>query len=131
MAAPVYIEKAVAQALIASPVVKAVCGGKVFPLKIPQGTKLPCVVYQRGHTGPDSTIQGYASEGVTLVINSFALTYEEAKRLALAVRECMAAAPINAIFRGERDIYNNDADVFGVTAEYACQQTGGYCYESM
>lgn len=54
--------------------------------------------------------------------------YPEAKALALAVRECMAGNPINAILRNERDLYANDADVFGVSAEYACHQHGGYCY---
>lgn len=129
MAEPVYIESAVAAALKASAQVAAICAGKVYPLKIPQGKKLPCVVYQRSYTAPDNTFQGYTSEEVVLMLNSFALTYAEAKALALAVRSCMANQPINARLRGEQDLYNNDADVYCVSAEYVCQQSGGYCYE--
>ena len=126
MAAPVYIEKAIAAALKAAPEVSALCSGRVFPLKIPQGTRLPAVVYQRTHSSPDYTLAGYCSEGVVLMVNSFALTYEAAKELALAVRAAMAAEPVSAIFRTEADLYQDTAEVFCVSAEYLCQQTGGY-----
>ena len=128
MAAPLYIEKAIAAALKASPEVSAVCAGRVYPLKIPQGTMLPAVVYQRTYSSPDHTLQGYTSEGVVLMLNSFALTYGAAKDLALAVRSTLAAAPINAILRNETDLYEENADVFCISAEYLCQQTGGYCH---
>lgn len=128
MAAPELIEKAVATALKSSPDVKAFCSGRVFPLKIPQGTKLPAVVYQRMHSSPDYTLAGYASEGVTLMVNCFSMSYEQAKDLALAVRSAMASAPLNAVFNGDKDLTNENGDVFSVSAEYTCQQTGGYCH---
>ena len=130
MIAPLYIEKAIAVALKASPEVSATCAGRVYPLKIPQGTKLPAVVYQRTYSSPDYTLQGYSSEGVVLMLNSFALTYEAAKELALAVRSVLAGAPINAILRNEIDLHEENADVFCISAEYLCQQTGGYCHGS-
>lgn len=130
MIAPLYIEKAIAVALKASPEVSAACAGRVYPLKIPQGTKLPAVVYQRTYSSPDYTLQGYSSEGVVLMLNSFALTYEAAKELALAVRSVLAGAPINAILRNEIDLHEENADVFCISAEYLCQQTGGYCHGS-
>ena len=128
MAAPELIEKAVATALKSSPDVKANCGGRVFPLKIPQGTKLPAVVYQRTYSSPDYTLSGYTSEGVTIMVNCFAMKYEQAKELALAVRSALAVAPLNAIFDGDQDLLNETGDVFCVSAEYLCQQTGGYCH---
>lgn len=128
MAAPELIEKAVAKALKSSPDVKAFCAGRVFPLKIPQGTKLPAIVYQRTHSSPDHTLAGYGSEGVTLMVNCFAMTYDQAKDMALAVRSAMAAAPLNAVFNGDEDLLNENGDVFSVSAEYLCQQTGGYCH---
>lgn len=128
MAAPLYIEKAVAAALKASPEVAAACAGRVYPLKIPQGTVLPAVVYQRTYSSPDYTLQGYTSEGVVLMLNSFALSYEAVKVLALAVRSALAAGPINAILRNETDLYEENAEVFCISAEYLCQQTGGYCH---
>ena len=128
MAAPVYIEKAIVAALKAAPKVANLCAGRVYPLKIPQGTKLPAVVYQRTYSDPDYTLQGYTSEGVVLMINSFALTYDTAKQLALDVRAVLADAPFNAILRNEADLHEENADVFCTSAEYVCQQTGGYCH---
>lgn len=128
MAAPVYIEKIVAAALKASPAVQAACSGRVYPLHIPQGTILPAVVYQRVYTSPDHTLSGYTSEGVLLMVNSFAATYAAAKDLALAVRAAMAATPLNAILRNEMDLFDENAGVAFVTAEYLCQQSGGFCH---
>ena len=128
MATPELIEKAVATALKSSPEVKALCAGRVFPLKIPQGTKLPAIVYQRVHSSPDHTLAGYTSESVTLMVNCFAMKYEQAKELALAARSALAAAPLNAVFYGDQDLLNENGDVFCVSAEYTCQQTGGYCH---
>ena len=128
MAAPFYMEQAVAATLKASPAVAALCAGRVYPLKIPQGTILPAVVYQRTFTSPDYTLSGYTSEGVVLMVNSFAMTYGEAKELALAVRSAMAAAPLNAILRNETDLYEDSAEVACVNAEYLCQQPGGFCH---
>ena len=128
MAAPELIEKAVATALKSSPDVKAICAGRVFPLKIPQGTKLPAIVYQRIHGSPDYTLSGYGSEGVTLMVNCFAMKYEQAKDLALAVRNALAAAPLNAVFDGDQDLLNENGDVFCVSADFICQQHGGYCH---
>ncbi len=128
MAAPVYIEKAVVAALKGSSDVSAICEGKVYPLKIPQGVKLPAVVYQRIYTNPDYSLRGYTSEGVALLINSFAMSFDEAKQLALAVRGVLAASPLNAILQNERDLHEENADVFCVSAEYFCQQIGGFCH---
>lgn len=125
-----YIEEAVQTALSGNSSVMEACGGRVYPLQIPQGKKLPAVVYQRVSTSPDTTLQGYQSESVTVMVNSFALKFSEAKALAKAVRSAMAGAPLKADFLDEQDIINdsNGTSVFCVTAEFKCQQTGGYCY---
>ena len=128
MATPVYIEKAVMAALKASPEIVAICAGRVYPLKIPQGKVLPAVVIQRLHSRPDFTLQGYTSESVTIMVNSFAMSWPTAKELALAVRKALGTAPLNAIFDSDRDLLNENGDVFCVSAEYICQQTGGYCH---
>lgn len=127
MAAPTYIEIAVAATLKAAPEVSAICAGRIYPLRIPQGTIVPAVVYQRTQSLPDYTLQGYTSEDVTIMVNSFALVYETAKELALAVRKAMADAPINGILESENDLMNETGDVYCISAEYRCQQNGGYC----
>ena len=129
-AQPVFIERAVEAALKSSAAVRALCAGRVYPLVIPKGTKLPAVVYQRMRGKPDSTLAGYSSEGVDIMVNCFALQFDAAKELALAVRGAMAAPPLKAVFNGDRDLLNEKGDVFCTNAEYTVQQSGGYCHDS-
>ena len=120
-----YIEQAVAAALTASPEVEALVSGRVYPLKLPQGTVLPAVTYQRTDSSPDYTLQGYGSESVTLMLNSFGPTYEEAKELAMAVRGVMTAAPFKAMVRKEADLTDENIEDPCVSTEYLVQQGGG------
>jgi hypothetical protein len=43
MATPVYVEQTADAALKASTEVAALCAGRVYPLKIPQGAELPAL----------------------------------------------------------------------------------------
>jgi hypothetical protein len=128
MVIPGYVEEAVADALKASPAVSELCPGGVHPLKIPQKTKLPAIVYQRTYTSPDYTLSGYTSEAVVLMVNCFAMTWTDAKKLAMAVRSVMAAAPVHALLRDEIDLYEENAGAACISAEYLCQQSGGFCH---
>lgn len=128
MGEPEYIEKVVAKALKASPDINALCSKRVFAVKIPQGTKFPVLVYQRIYSEPENTLLGYPAERVVLIVNSFALKHDTAKKLALTVRRVMAGAPIKAILRNETDLYNDGSEAFCVSAEYLCYQHGGFCY---
>lgn len=125
---PDYVEKEIAAALKASADVQAACGGRVFPVKIPQGTLLPVAVFQRSYTDPEHTLCGYNSERVTVIVKSFAETYEDAKALAQAVRTAMAAEPLSALLTDELDLYEQNGGVYCVHAEYSCRQHGGDFY---
>lgn len=127
MAGPEWIEQAVSDALLSSAGVTALAGQRVYPLKIPQGTMLPCVVYQRTYSNPDMTLIGYSSERVTMMVNAYGKTYGEVKDLAKAIRGALAASPLNAQFQGDQDLYMDESTAFGVTMEFICQQFGGYC----
>lgn len=128
MASPAYIEKLVVAMLKGDAEVHKICAGRIYPLKIPQGTRLPAVVYQRFYSNPDYHLRGYDSEAVSLMVNSFCLTYEKTKELALAVRSVMAKAPINAILENEIDLYEDGADAFCINAQFLVQQSGGFDY---
>ena len=123
-----YVEKVVAAALKGSAEVQAACDGRIFPVKIPQGTLLPVAVYQRAYTGPEHTLCGYNSESVTVIVKSFAETYEEVKALAMAVRSAMAAEPLSALLKDELDLFESEGGVYCVHAEYDCRQQGGPFY---
>lgn len=125
--APVYVETIIDDVLKSSAAVQAACGGRVYPVKIPQGKPLPVAVYQRIASEPDTTMQGYTSERVILVVKCFAMSYAQCKALALAVREALAKPPLSAVLRDEADLFENEGGAYCIHAEYACQQLGGYC----
>ena len=128
MAIEAWAETTVVAALLESEAVTDIAGNRVYPLKIPQGTLLPSVVYQRYSSAPNMALLGYTSELVVMLVVAYAKKYGEAKSLALAVRAAMAAEPLKAVIRSDRDIYYEEADAYGVHMEFVCEQTGGYCY---
>jgi hypothetical protein len=120
MTTSVYIEQTVADALNASAKIAALCNDRVFPLKLPQGAMLPAIVYRRESGRPEYTLQGCSCESVVLALNSYALTYEEAKELALAVRGVMTMPPLRAILQKDTDLYEENVEIPCVRAEYLC-----------
>ena len=70
----------------------ALVGNKVFALVIPQGTKLPCITFQRIGGMPANTLSGHSGlEEIDLQIDVWARDYDEAKAIAKAV---LAAAKV-------------------------------------
>ena len=76
------IEQVVIGALGASAEVTALIADRLYLLDMPQGP-LPALVCQRVEISPDNTLQGFVSESVLFVLNSFGQTYEEAKEVAV------------------------------------------------
>lgn len=116
----------VRDALLGDAGVASIVEARVYPLKIPQGTVLPCVTYQRYSSAPHMTLCGYGSETVTLLIVAYAVKYGQAKALANAVRAAMAGNPVNAVLRSDRDLYHEEADAYSVHMEFIVYQSGGY-----
>lgn len=122
-------EEKVAEALRASVILGSICGGKIFPVVIPQGERLPAMIYQRVGTSPDMGLSGYGSESATIMINCFSLIYAEAKGMARAARRALAA--IGASFEDEQDLYDDKNGVYCVSSEYIVHtilDDGGICY---
>lgn len=128
MKEPVFIEQAIKAALLEDAELAALLGDKIFPVVIPQGVKLPCAVYQRSYSQPEMTLLGYQSEQVTMQVTAFSFTYAEAKAIALRIRAAMAGAEFKGVFVSDRDDYDPDSQVYITSAEYICEQTGGYCH---
>ena len=65
----------------------ALVGNKVFALVIPQGTKLPCITFQRLGGRPANTLSGASGlEEIDLQIDVWARDYDEAKAIAKVQR---------------------------------------------
>lgn len=68
----------------------AVAAGKVFPVAIPQGGELPCVVYELISQTRNETVCDIASSVLgEYLISSCSKDYFQAKTLANAVRVCL------------------------------------------
>ena len=101
--------------------VSALVGNKVFALVIPQGTKLPCVTFQRLGGMPANTLSGHSGlEEIDLQIDVWARDYDEAKAIAKAVRAAMppSGPRFSAHLIEDQDLYEDGTNYFRVNMEF-------------
>ena len=99
----------------------ALVGSKVFALVIPQGTKLPCITFQRIGGMPANTLSGHSGlEEIDLQIDVWARDYDEAKAIAKAVRSAMppSGPRFSAHLIEDQDLYEDGTNYFRVSMEY-------------
>ena len=99
----------------------ALVGNKVFALVIPQGTKLPCITFQRLGGRPANTLAGPSGlEEIDLLIDAWARDYHEAKAVAKAVRAAMPAngPRFGAHLIEDQDLYEDGTNYFRVSMEF-------------
>ena len=121
MASGVDFEIVLLRTLKDAPGLSELIGNKVFALVIPQGTKLPCITFQRLGGSPANTLVGASGlEEIDLQIDVYAKNYGEAKAVAKAVR---AAMPPNGEVFGahlieDQDLYEDGTNYFRVSMEF-------------
>lgn len=99
----------------------ALVGNKVFALVIPQGTKLPCITFQRIGGVPANTLSGHSGlEEIDLQIDVWARDYDEAKAIAKAVRSAMppSGPRFSAHLIEDQDLYEDGTNYFRVNMEF-------------
>ena len=99
----------------------ALVGNKVFALVIPQGTKLPCITFQRIGGMPANTLSGHSGlEEIDLQIDVWARDYDEAKAIAKAVRFAMppSGQRFSAHLIEDQDLYEDGTNYFRVNMEF-------------
>ena len=99
----------------------ALVGSKVFALVIPQGTKLPCITFQRIGGMPANTLSGYSGlEEIDLQIDVWARDYDEAKAVAKAMRAAMppSGPQFSAHLIEDQDLYEDGTNYFRVSMEF-------------
>lgn len=99
----------------------ALVGSKVFALVIPQGTKLPCITFQRIGGMPANTLSGHSGlEEIDLQIDVWARDYDEAKAIAKAVRSAMppSGPRFSAHLIEDQDLYEDGTNYFRVSMEF-------------
>ena len=98
----------------------ALVGNKVFALVIPQGTKLPCITFQRIGGMPANTLSGHSGlEEIDLQIDVWARDYDEAKAIAKAVRSAMppSGPRFSAHLIEDQELYEDGTNYFRVNME--------------
>ncbi len=120
MTSAVDFEVQLIQLLLANTGVANIVDRKVFPLIIPQGTKLPCVTVQRIAGMPANTLSGASGlEEIDLEIDAWGRTYSQVKDLAIAIRGAMPAqGPWGAHLIQDRDLFEEDSSYFRVMMRY-------------
>ena len=99
----------------------ALVGNKVFALVIPQGTKLPCITFQRIGGMPANTLSGHSGlEEIDLQIDVWARDYDDAKAIAKAVRSAMppSGPQFGAHLSEDQDLYEDGTNYFRVSMEF-------------
>ena len=99
----------------------ALVGNKVFALVIPQGTKLPCITFQRIGGMPANTLSGHSGlEEIDLQIDVWARDYDEAKAIAKAVRSAMppSGPQFSAHLIEDQDLYEDGTNYLRVSMEF-------------
>ena len=88
---------------------------------IPQGTKLPCITFQRIGGRPANTLSGHSGlEEIDLQIDVWARDYDEAKAIAKAVRAAMppSGPRFSAHLIEDQDLYEDGTNYFRVNMEF-------------
>lgn len=121
MSSAVDFEIVLLRTLLDDAGLSALVGSKVFALVIPQGTKLPCITFQRIGGSPANTLSGASGlEEIDLQIDVWAKNYGEAKAIAKAVRAAMP--PGGDVFGAhlieDQDLYEDGTNYFRVSMEY-------------
>ncbi len=108
--------------LTADPTVSAIVGARVYPMVMPQRATFPAVTYFRVSGGQQNTLDGYSgTENPRIQVDCWAKKYADVKALAAAIRAAMdGATTFRALCISDRDLYEDDADLFRVLLEFSC-----------
>lgn len=98
----------------------ALVGQKIFALYVPQGTKLPCVVFYRIAGRPANTLSGFSGlEQIHLQIDALATRYAEAKAIAKAIRAALPQqGPWGAHLDIDNDVYESESGYYRVIMDW-------------
>jgi hypothetical protein len=95
-------------------------GIKIYPLKAPQNTFFPFIVYQRISTNPDYTLGGFANlSNVSIQFDCYATDHAGIRTLSSALHTAMQSATFKNILENDMDFIDPDLDGYRVTQDYS------------
>jgi len=98
----------------------AIVGKKIYAMQIPQGTKLPCVSFQRIAGIPANTLSGFSGlEKIIVQIDAWAQSLSQAKAISKAVRAAMPQyGPWGAHLDTDADLFESGTNYYRVTQSW-------------
>lgn len=123
------IEQALYKALAADFELQGLLGGRIFPVLIPQGARLPVLVYHQVSGVPYNHLgAGYGLSRVRIRLDVWALSYADAKDIAEAVKAAVAAAGgFEKMIESSGPDWGDDK-TFRTSVDIVCWEKGGHCY---
>lgn len=123
------IRPALRSLLLGDAAVAALVVDRVFPIRMPQGTKVASLVYTRVSGGTDYTMQGASGYARSrMQIDAWAPTADAATALANRVKDCLsgftgAVGNPSVFIQGafctdEREQYDDVVQLYGVSRDY-------------
>jgi hypothetical protein len=111
-------EKQTIDALLASIYLTALVDTRIYPDEIPEGRDPPCVIYSRGNTTPNYTLDDtLVASAVTMNVIALARSRSEANTVALAITNAMHA---EGHMQTEQDSdFEPDPDMYAAIQSFA------------
>ncbi len=93
---------------------------RIYPLVVPQESKLPVITYTRISGGQQNDLFGYSGiENPRIQIDCWAETYKEVKTIAENVHSVLnATTTFKAILISDMDFYENDIEIYRESMDF-------------
>jgi len=114
------LEQKLYTALTTSTLVTTLSSNRVYPLRSPQDSAYPHIVYTRIGGERYNGIAGYLeTEHPTLQIDVYSTSYSEAKSLSLNIHTVLdGTTTFRAVLLSDSDLYEDAVDKYRVTSDY-------------
>jgi hypothetical protein len=114
------IQAEIFKILSESPAITAIVSSRIYPIKLPQDSPVPAIVYTIEDIAPIVTLTGEAGvDNGTIEIVCWAKDYTTAHLLASAVRSAFVASYSNITTLNMQDIDDDDTHNYGVLINMA------------
>jgi hypothetical protein len=97
--------------------------GRVYAHVLPDDSAMPAVTYARVSTVSHNHLTGWGGRDlVRMQVDSWAATYDEARRVAAEVRQLMESAGFKGLMANDWDDFEPDTGRYRVSADYMVWQ---------
>ncbi len=97
----------------------ALIATRIYPLRMPQGSTFPAVVYTRVSGARINNLDGENIQNPRYQIDCWAETYSAAKAVAAQIELAFAASSLQAVLIADRDDKDDSVRLYRVSLDYS------------